>query len=60
VPHTSPLLLPLHPRPPHAGITTENSAVTISKFILDQVMIEWNKPELNAGAAPAPAGSSRG
>ncbi|KAI8475944.1 MAG: trypsin-like cysteine/serine peptidase domain-containing protein [Monoraphidium minutum] len=31
------------------GMTQENSAVTISKFILDQVMLEWAGPHAEGG-----------
>jgi glutamyl endopeptidase len=30
------------------GITTQNSGVTISKFLLDQLMIEWLKPGIDS------------
>lgn len=31
------------------GLTTDNSGVTITKFILDQLMIEWLRPQLATG-----------
>jgi V8-like Glu-specific endopeptidase len=45
-PHPSSPTHPSLPQPQNTGITTENSGVTITKFILDQVMIEWNSPAL--------------
>ena len=40
------------------GISTENSGVTITKFILDNVVLEWNRPRLDfgSGATPTKAG----
>lgn len=40
------------------GITTENSGVAVTKYILDQVMVEWVRPRLDVAAAAASAAAA--